>query len=306
MVRSLLVAKPPPSQSLSQRLARLWTLTRALFKGLFTHHAFDHAATMAFYFFLGTIPLLVVISFLLGQLVGRSDLGPLALPLEFLLSGPAGDQLRTELRGLSAAAGSPIAPLSVIGFLWLTSNGFHNLMDVFELLIGASPRSWQRQRLLAIAWVLVTVVIGVGVTWGLLEVNGALDAVRAVPPDATMVARARHALAAGIARSDVAVVLTLIFTLALAAFYRWSVVHPPTIRRRVWPGTFVAMALWVLVSWSFGAWVSTIAHYAVYYGSLASMAVILLWLYLTSLALLVGAEVNARLEGVGNRTMIGL
>ena len=42
----------------------------------------------------------------------------------------------------------------------------------------------------------------------------------------------------------------------------------------------------------------TIGHYAVYYGSLATVAVILLWLYLTSLALVVGAEVNAQLEGV--------
>ena len=63
------------------------------------------------------------------------------------------------------------------------------------------------------------------------------------------------------------------------------------------PGTFVAMTLWAIVSWAFGTYVRTIGDYAVYYGSLATVAVTLLWLYLTSLSLLVGAEVNALLEG---------
>jgi membrane protein len=70
------------------------------------------------------------------------------------------------------------------------------------------------------------------------------------------------------------------------------------VQRKVWTGTFVALSLWALVSWAFGTYVRTIAHYAVFYGSLATVAVILLWLYLTSLALVVGAEVNAILEGM--------
>ena len=61
----------------------------------------------------------------------------------------------------------------------------------------------------------------------------------------------------------------------------------------------MSIASWALVSWVFGAYVATIAHYAVYYGGLAAIAVTLLWLYLTSLALLVGAEVNAHLEDAG-------
>ena len=67
--------------------------------------------------------------------------------------------------------------------------------------------------------------------------------------------------------------------MGLAIFYRTAVVHPPGVRRRVWPGTIVALLFWALVSWAFGHYVRTIAHYAVYYGSLATVAVILLWLY---------------------------
>jgi membrane protein len=44
--------------------------------------------------------------------------------------------------------------------------------------------------------------------------------------------------------------------------------------------------------------VSSLGNYALYYGSLAAVAVLLIWLYLSSLALVFGAEVNAQLEGV--------
>ncbi len=288
------------------RLRRYVALARAVVRGLFVHHAFDHAATMAFYFFLGAIPLLVFAGALVGHFLAHDASGPLVLPLDLVMSGPAAEQLRKELVGLAAATGAPVAPLSVLGFLWLTSNGFHNLMDVFELLVGARQRSWRRQRLMAVGWVAATLTIAVAATWALLEVNGALDAIRTAAPGPGFLGRARHGLAGGLVQLDVIVVLLTLCTLALAVFYRFSVEHPPVIRRRVWPGTFAAMTLWTLVSWAFGTWVSTLGHYTVYYGPMATVAIVLLWLYLTSLALLVGAEINARLEGVGNRTLIPL
>ncbi len=87
-------------------------------------------------------------------------------------------------------------------------------------------------------------------------------------------------------------------TLLLAGFYRFAVEHPPGVARRVWPGTAAAIGSWLVVSWSFSQYVLSIADYALYYGSLAAVAVLLVWLYLTSLALVLGAEVNAELEGV--------
>ncbi len=85
---------------------------------------------------------------------------------------------------------------------------------------------------------------------------------------------------------------------ALALFYRFAVSHPREIKRRVWPGAWLAVAVWLVVSWGFGAYVSSLAGYAVFYGSLATVAVLLVWFWLTSLAILVGAELNAQLEGM--------
>ena len=88
---------------------------------------------------------------------------------------------------------------------------------------------------------------------------------------------------------------------ALALFYRIAVVHPPGIARRVWPGAVVAEVLFTVVTWGFGVWVRTLGRYAVYYGGLAAVAVLLIWLYLGSLVLLVGAELNTQLEGLRPR-----
>jgi membrane protein len=275
---------------------RAWTLTKKVTRGLFKHHAFDHAATMSFYFFLGIIPLLVFGGLLLGRILQSESADDLAAPLYRVMPGVAGDMLRSEIHAIASAHVTSVAPLSLLGFLWLTSNGFHNLMDVFELLIGARPRPWWRQRVIAIGWVAATLVIVAGALWVLLVTNVAFegDAMR-VP---VLLRRIRALVAEGWHRIGVLSVFATIWMVGLATFYRVAVVHPSAVRRRVWPGTFVAMTLWAIVSWAFGTYVRTIGDYAVYYGSLATVAVLLLWLYLTSLSFIVGAEVNAQLEGV--------
>jgi membrane protein len=87
-------------------------------------------------------------------------------------------------------------------------------------------------------------------------------------------------------------------TAVLAIFYRFSVHHPKRVARRVLPGAVLAVVVWMVISWAFGLYVSTLAEYAVFYGSLAAVAVLLVWLWLTSLAILVGAELNSQLEGL--------
>jgi membrane protein len=100
------------------------------------------------------------------------------------------------------------------------------------------------------------------------------------------------------ARALTAFLLLVAGMALLGGFYRFSVEHPPGVVRRVWPGAAAAIGSWLLVSWGFGAYVVSIADYALYYGGLAAVAVLLVWLYLTSLALVLGMEVNAELEGV--------
>jgi membrane protein len=274
------------------------SLVRRVVRGLFEHHAFDHAATMAFYFFLGTVPLMVLGGLLIGHLIEKDGADVLVSPLYRALPAVAADLLRTELQDIGDAQAGSLAPLSLAGFLWLTSNGFHNLMDVFELLIGAKPRPWWKQRALAVAGVAGTLSAVFLCVWFLLMTLGWTDGIGDPVQMPIVFVRVRDGLAQGWQRIGVVVVFGTVVTLGVAGFYRIAVVHPRAVRRHVWAGTIVAITLWAVVTWAFGAYVRTVGHYAVYYGSLATVAVTLLWFYLSSLAFVVGAEVNAQLEGV--------
>ena len=58
------------------------------------------------------------------------------------------------------------------------------------------------------------------------------------------------------------------------------------------PGTVVAMVAWLVVSALFAAYTANFASYGKTYGALASIVVVLLWLWLSCLVILVGAEID--------------
>jgi len=61
-------------------------------------------------------------------------------------------------------------------------------------------------------------------------------------------------------------------------------------------GAVFAIVVWILASAAFGFYVATFSSYNKTYGSLAGVVVFLLWLWITNLALLIGAELDAELE----------
>jgi len=300
---------------------------RRLVEGLKAHNAFEAAAAIAFWFFLSVVPLLVVLGFLVGRVARSRGVDALVIPMLEVIPDTAEDIVRKELERMTSGA-STLAPLSVIGFFWTASSGLHALMDVFENAAKVVPRPWWKQRALAIGWVIGGLVAACVLAWALVRVDSLLQspsqsakvvltapsasgsssaAPRALPdapPPRGTISKARGALKRRVhtalhtpLEQALASVVMLVVGLGfLAAFYRYAVVHPKGVRRRVWPGAFTAVASWLVVSWFFGLYVVSMSSYALYYGSLAAVAVMLIWLYLTSLSLVVGAEVNAQLE----------
>ena len=309
-------------------------------EGLRVHNAGDAAPAMAFHFFLSLIPVLVLAGFILGQLVRRNGVEALLGPVLDSAPDAAEQIVRRELERLAGHSVAPLAPLSVLGFLWLASSGTQGLMDVFEVAVGAPRRSWWKQRAIALSWVLCVLLAMSALAWGIVRADrfihkddapaqstaahargsasdapsaasGASSAVRhptnrtpdsaEPPPTARAIARRRIAPLLMHAPWERAVGIVALFALSLgglAGFYRVAVEHPAGVRRRAWPGAIVAFVAWVLISWIFGLYVGSLASYALFYGSVAAVAVLLVWFYLTSWSLLLGAEVNAQLEGL--------
>jgi membrane protein len=303
-----------------------------LVRGLATHDAFRSAAAVAFWAFLSIVPLLVMVGFLVGQVARRRGVDELMGPLLEVVPTVSEDIVRGQLQRLGGGANAPLAPLGVIGYLWTASSGLHNLMDLFETIAGAKRRAYWKQRVMALAWVVLGLAAASLLAWVLVRLDAGLGAreppesphvtsvdsaapgsslgvhgperghaaLHTRPPAASGAGpskpRARKASPSRVVALLAALSTSALGTVFLASFYRFAVERPPRRRRYVLPGTIAAVACWLVVSWGFGTYVASTTDYALYYGSLAAVAVLLVWLYLTSLALIVGAEVNALFE----------
>lgn len=303
----LMVTKlSPPLDATAPLWARLARVLRRLVEGLYHHDGLSAAPAMAFHFFLSLFPLLVVVGWIVGKIARSRGVEVLvgaafaAAPQAFATIG------KRELERL-AATDLSAAPLALVGFMWLASSGVHGMMDAFERALAVPKRRpYWKKRAIAITFVLAGLVALAFVAFASV---GLESVAAAIPPSAPIVSQGPAGSSLVEAARDVGervrlsfdhvLALSCFFGLAVsgvAVFYRFAV-ETSSVRRRVWPGATLAIVLWLVISWAFGAYVSSLGQYTLYYGSLAAVAVVLVWLWLTSLALLVGAELNAQLEG---------
>ncbi len=321
--RGLIAPPLPETAGLAGRFGR--GLVR-LGQGLYYHDAFQAAPAMAFHFFLSLLPLLVFVGYVIGEVVRARGADKVLWPVLDTLPSGAREVVAQEAERLGSA--TTLGPLAALGFLWLASGGVHGLMDALEIVVGAKRRPFLKKRLIALAWVIGTLGALVVVSFGVIEWDDAIHTAESVEqapvgssasqvgdvplgsrPIATATETAQRTasfarrrsltiLRSGGDRALALAVSTGAAIFGLAAFYRLSVSHSRRVKRRVFPGALLAVALWTVISWGFGLYARTLASYALYYGSLAAVAVLLLWFWLTSLAILVGAELNSQLEGL--------
>lgn len=69
-------------------------------------------------------------------------------------------------------------------------------------------------------------------------------------------------------------------------------------RRELWPGAAAALAVWLGLSWLYAVYVEHFADYSLLYGSIGTVIVLLIWLYLSSVVFIMGAEVNGVLAAL--------
>ena len=308
---------------------RLLRTLRRLVEGLYHHDGLSAGPAMVFHFFLSLLPLLVVVGWVLGRIARSHGVEVLFDPIFETAPTAVATIGRRELERL-AQSDLSAAPLAVVGFLWLASSGVHGMMDAFERALAVPVRRpYWKKRLYSLAFVFLGLSATAVVAFAVVGVESIVSVARQMsdPEEAGASVPTPAPIEAGAPTSDrgatgattttapvpsrepsrrprarVGRVLAIVCFLALsvsgvAVFYRFAVEYPANLRRRVWPGAVLAIALWLVISWAFGFYVTSLGQYTLYYGSLAAVAVLLMWFWLTSLALLIGAELNAQLEG---------
>lgn len=252
---------------------------------------FGRAAELSYYFLLALIPFLIFLTSIIGIVVG-SGTGTRHELFNYLgrVMPPSAFQLidSTMLEISSASSGSKLS-FGILAALWAASNGLSaittSLNTAYDL---KETRPWWKQRLTAIG---LTVVLSVLIISALLLVVAG--------------GKIAEWLASAYGFGPVfpliwkivqwPVVLACII-LAFALIYYFA----PDFRKQSWkwltPGAAIGVALWLLVSIGFRVYLNFFNSYSATYGSLGAVIILMLWLYFTGAAVLVGGEINSEIE----------
>lgn len=251
----------------------------------------DLAAALTYYAILALFPAAVAVLSLIG-LVGQSEktVDTLLQILGDVGASGAADTLEPTLRQLAESQKSGFALIfGLLAALWSASayvNAFSRGMNrIYEIEEG---RPIWKLRPIMLALTVVTVVLAALVGLALVLTGPAAQAVGdaiGVGDTATTVWN--------IAKWPV-MLLVVILIVALLYYVTPNVKQPKF--RWISVGAVVAIVVWILASAAFGFYVANFSSYDKTYGALAGVIVFLLWLWLTNLALLFGAELDAELE----------
>lgn len=246
------------------------------------------AAGVAFYSFLAIFPAIIgaVLVYGLvadpGQVVSQVENFARALPADAqsLLT----EQLQSLAGGQQQALGIGLA-IALLAALWSASGGMAGLLKALSVCYDEEEsRGFVKLRGLSLALTFGAILFFV-VAIGLVAVLPAIfDAVGlgTIGRLAAEVLRWGGLFAAVMA--------------ALALIYRYGPDRDAPKLRWTSTGAVVATVLWLLGSLGFSLYVDNFGSYAKTYGALAGVVVLLLWLFLTSFVVLLGAEINAEAE----------
>lgn len=244
------------------------------------------AAALTYYGVLSIFPALLAIVSFLG-LIGSSAIQPLLDNLGSVAPGPAQEILTGALEGLQRGGGAPLLlAVSLGAAIWAASGYISAFMDASNAIYDVDEgRS---------IWKKLPVRIGVTVLMMVLLAAGAFAVVLTGP-----IAEQAGSLF-GVGDSALAIwdiakwpVLVLIVSFMFAVlYYTTPNVKQPGLKA-VLPGGVLAVGLWIVVSALFAFYVANFGSYDKTYGTLGGVIVFLVWLWLTNLAILLGAEFNA-------------
>ena len=269
-----------------RRAEQIWSALVKTYNDFDRHNYVTYAAALAFIFLMSLFPLLIFLASLFAYIplpnLFEQTLEIMAkvVPADAMgvVRGVLKDVLRTNPKLLS---------LSIAGAIFAASGGFSSLIGLLNIAYDVPEgRPYWKTRLVAfgltlltglmVVLVLVVTVLGPGFgSWlaGRFAIGGLF---------AVVWPYIRWLLIAGFTVLSV----EAIYFLAPNAKQRF---------RDQLPGAIIAVSSWIVASWGLGWYVRHVAHYNQTFGALGAVVGLMMWFYITGLALMLGAEINAEL-----------
>ncbi len=244
------------------------------------------AAGVAFFGFLSVFPAIVAAVLAYGLVADPAQIRDQAGELTAAMPASGRELLLEQLDALTSAPRQGLGigvAVAVIAALWSASGGVGYLVSAVNLAYDEEEsRGFVRRKVLALGMTLGAILF-VLLAIGLFAAGAAIGDELATP------------LRLGLEAVRLVVAVVLI-TVALAVTFRLGPDRDAARVRWLSTGAVVATIIWLLASIGFSVYVQTFGNYAKTYGSLAAVVVLMLWLWLTAYAVLLGAEINAEAE----------
>jgi membrane protein len=246
------------------------------------------AAGVAFFSFLALFPAIIAAVTTYGLVADPAQMRSQVEGLTGAVPEAARELLMDQLRQLANAPQQSLGLGLVISLalaLWSASGGVGNLITAVNLAYDEEDnRNFIKRKALALGLTLAAIVF-------MLLAIGLV----AVAP-AVFDALGLSTLWLVVFQIGRWILIVILVAVALAVLYRLAPDRQDAQMRWVSTGAVVATVLWLLASLAFSLYASNFSSYSKTYGSLAGVAVMLLWLWITSYAVLLGAEINAESE----------
>lgn len=245
-------------------------------------NAKDLAATIAFWAFFSIFPLLIGVISLAGFFLESAQLqARIGEAVANMFPGSA-SLVRDNIESVVRLRGT-MSWISIGGLLWTAGKGFGAITRAVNRTLDAkrthSPLLSKLRYFLMTAAVTILMILSIGITV-IIEVVLEPAFLARFGLDTIEVPHLEGSAASFIL---VFLIFVLIYKMAPYVAVCW---------RQVWPGALLAAMLFELCKTLFVFYLDRIAHFEAVYGSLSSIIVMLLWLYVSALILVFGAEFN--------------
>ena len=267
------------------------TLALSLWLEIYQGALLTHAAALAFYFLLAFFPLLLFLITILGFFAepGEEMRTQLLVKLSRIMPYSASELIYTTVDEIAENADSVKLFLGLVSGLWMVSSGMSAISEALNAMYGVKEaRSFWRVRLLGVGLTLVLAFLILSALTLLLYGGEIGEQIANYFNQGSY-----HAIL------WTAVQLPLILVFLLFAFALIYYLAPNLLDQQwywITPGSIIGVALWLLVSFAFRLYMRHFDNYSVTYGSLGAVIVLMLWLYLTGVAILIGGKINAEIE----------
>jgi membrane protein len=246
------------------------------------------AAQLAFYFFLALFPALLFLAAIVSFVPVAGLLEAITTNLSRVAPTEVLAIIQDQILKIAHEQNGGILTLGMLGTIWSTSTGLDAIISTMNQAYDIQEgRAWWKVKLIALG-LTVTLALFIVISFTLVLVGPAL---------AERLADWAHVGPAFAWTWKIVQwpIIFLLVTLAVALIYYYA---PDAVQEWIWitPGSVLATTLWLLISLGFKFYVAHFAAYNATYGAIGGVIVTMLWFYLSALAVLIGAELNAEIE----------